>query len=220
MKIEQGYAIAENLWVAFSPFISQFRVRDVPGLDDVNRTRFDGLSTEVIWRFLPRTSSGLAASFSVEPRWAQLDGVTGAGVNALSAEFKFYIDQVLIPDQLYAALNLNYQPGSQQAFAAGSPWTASSQTNISAGLTYQINPQAFIGAEIRYLAAFDGAYLNRALGTALFLGPNFTVKFNDKTAFNVGWTPQIWGKATGAGGQLDLVNFERHQLRAKFAATF
>lgn len=85
LKIEQGYAIAENLWVAFSPFISQFRVRDVPGLDDVNRTRFDGLSTEVIWRFLPRTSSGLAASFSVEPRWAQLDGVTGAGVNALSA---------------------------------------------------------------------------------------------------------------------------------------
>lgn len=220
VKIEFGYSAAENLWVALSPFISQFRIRDVTGLDSLNRTRFDGISTEIIWRFLPRTASGLAASFSVEPRWAQLDGATGTGVNALSAEFKFYIDQVLIPDTLFAALNLNYQPGSQQAFAAGSPWIASSQTNISAGLTYQVNPQFFIGIEARYLAAFDGAFLDSTLGTAFFFGPNFTYKFSEKTAFNVGWTPQLWGHANGTPGRLDLTNFERHQLRAKFAATF
>ena len=115
VKIEFGYAIAENAWVALSPFVTNYRIRDVSGIDNLNRTRFDGLSGEFIWRFLPRTTSGLAASFSAEPRWAQLDGVSGLGVNALSVEFKVYIDQVIIPDQLFAALNLNYQPGAQQA---------------------------------------------------------------------------------------------------------
>lgn len=220
VKIELGYAIAENFWVALSPFVTNYRIRDVTGIDSLSRTRFDGFSTELIWRFLPRTDYGLAASFSAEPRWAKLDGITGLGVNALSLELKFYIDQVIIPDQLFAALNLNYLPGSQQATAAGSPWIASSTTNVSAGLTYQITPLLFIGAEVRYLAAFDGAYLNRTLGTALFFGPNFTVKFSEKTALNIAWTPQIAGSADGVGSRLDLVNFERHQLRVKFAATF
>ena len=221
VKIEFGYAIVDNLWVAISPFVTNYRIRDLPGINDLSRTRFDGLSTELIWRFLPRTDYGLAASFSAEPRWAQLDGASGTGVNALSVELKFYIDQVIIPDQLFAALNLNYQPGSQQANAAGSPWVAQSQTNISAGLTYQINPALFVGIEARYLAAFDGAYFNRTLGAAVFFGPNLTVKFSEKTALNIGWTPQITGTANnGAGGRLDLINFERHQLRVKFAANF
>lgn len=220
LKIEFGYAIAENVWVALSPFVTNYRIRDVTGLDPLSRTRFDGFSTELIWRFLPRTDYGLAVSFSVEPRWAQLDGTSGTGVNALSAEFKFYIDQVIIPDQLFAAVNLNYTPGTQQATAAGSPWISSSQTNVSAGLTYQITPLLFVGAEIRYLASFNGAYLNRTLGTALFFGPNFTLKFSEKTALNFAWTPQIAGSADGVGGRLDLTNFERHQLRVKFAANF
>lgn len=218
VKIEFGYAIAENVWVALSPFVTNYRIRDVAGIDNLSRTRFDGLSSELIWRFLPRTPYGLAASFSVEPRWAQLDGVSGLGVNALSAEFKFYIDQVIIPDQLFAALNLNYQPGAQQAFAAGSPWVSGSATNVSAGLTWQITPSLFVGAEVRYLGVFDGAYLNRTLGTALFVGPNLTVKFSEKTALNIAWTPQISGDANGIGGRLDLINFERHQLRVKFAS--
>ena len=77
-----------------------------------------------------------------------------------------------------------------------------------------------MGAEVRYLGAFDGAYLNRTLGTALFIGPNLTVKFNEKSALNIAWTPQVSGSANGIGGTFDLSNFERHQLRVKFASGF
>jgi hypothetical protein len=37
---------------------------------------------------------------------------------------------------------------------------------------------------------------------------------------NIAWTPQISGDANGVGGRLDLINFERHQLRVKFASAF
>ena len=50
VKIEFGYAIVDNLWVAISPFVTNYRIRDLPGINDLSRTRFDGLSTELIWR--------------------------------------------------------------------------------------------------------------------------------------------------------------------------
>ncbi|MBM3528816.1 MAG: hypothetical protein FJX62_12055 [Alphaproteobacteria bacterium] len=222
LKTQFSATIAENVAVALSPFVSHHRIRNVTGLDDLERTRFDGISGEVSWRFLERSAANrVAATFSMEPRWARVDGTSGAGVTAYAVEFKLFVDTVLVPDRLYAALNLNYAPATQKADndpAAG--WVRSSSTNVSGALAYQINDRWFVGAEARYLAAFEGSALDRNVGEALFFGPTMMVKLSENAAFNVVWTPQIWGRAAGVDRRLDLDNFERHQFRAKLSLGF
>lgn len=221
LKVQLSYTVAENFAVAFSPFLTHHTVRGLPGADDVRRTHFDGFSGEVFWRVLPRTASGTAITLSAEPRYARVDGSTGALVEAYAAEFKVFVDQVIVPDQLYGALNLNWAPGTSRVTGvAGAPWVASSGTNVSAALAFQINPALFVGAEARLLSAWGGAFFNRPLGSSLLFGPTLFWKINDNAALNFAWTPQIWGRTVGTPSNLDLANFERHQLRAKLTISF
>lgn len=220
LKNELSVTPVENVFWAFSPFVTTTHSRGVPGITDIDRTDFDGLSTEVLWRFMPRNEQGFAATLSVEPRWMRLDGTTGQSVTALSAEFKLFVDAVIIPDKLFWAFNLNYQPNTQKLAGPGNPWVNGTATNVSTALSYQISPSMFIGAELRYEGNFDGAFMNRVLGTALFAGPVFLVKPSEKSFLNVSWTPQLIGWGRNDPSNLDLVNFPRHQLRVKYSVTF
>ena len=128
---------------------------------------------------------------------------------------------MLIPDRLFGAVNFNYAPGTQKADNdPDSGWVRSSGTNVSGALTYQVSERLFVGAELRYLAAFEGAALDHKVGEALLGGPTLLYKLNDATALNVVWTPQIWGRGGASSDRLDLDNFERHQFRLKLATAF
>lgn len=222
LKVQFGATIADNLAVAISPFVTHHHVSNVAGLGDIDKLGFDGLSGEISYRFIERGAGRpVAATFSMEPRWARIDGTSGEGVTAYAVEFKLFLDTVLIAERLYAALNLNYAPAMQRA--DNDPlgeWVKSSGTHISGALTWQISERLFVGAELRHLAAFDGAALNREVGQALFAGPTLLVNVSDSTSLNVVWTPQLWGSAAGAARRLDLDNFERHQFRVKLATSF
>jgi hypothetical protein len=222
LKTEFSATIAENLAVAVAPFVTHHRIWGVTGLDDLSATRFDGLSGELSYRFLERgPANRIAATFAVEPRWARVDGTSGTNVTVYSAEFKLFLDAVLVPDRLYGALNLNYAPAMQKA--GNDPlgeWVRSSGTNVSGALAYQINDRLFVGAELRFLAAFTGAALNRNVGIAWFAGPTVMVQITPATALNLVWTPQFAGHADGNDRRLDLDNFERHQFRVKLATGF
>jgi hypothetical protein len=234
LKTEFSLTPIPNLALSISPFVSYYRVRQTPDAPTLSRADFDGLSGEVMWRFLTRTSFGTAAAVSFEPRYARMDGATGVQVEAYAWEFKLFVDQVIVPDRLYAALNLNFAPSRQRlndASMPDAPWVSSSGTNVSAALAWQLTQgdardwQVFLGLEARWLAAFDGLWLDRMIGSALFVGPNMLVRFptddpSRYATFNVAWTPQVAGRATDLGGSLDLTNFERHQLRAKLAFNF
>jgi hypothetical protein len=221
LKMQLGFTIGENLAVAVSPFVTWHRIRDSAVFADVGRTEFDGLSGELSWRFLPRTASGIAATFSMEPRWARVDGLSGLRVDAFSTEFKLFVDAVLIPNTLYGALNLNWAPGTSRTRDVGiGPWENSSGTNVSLALAYQVTENLFVGAEARLLSAFDGAFLNRNTGNALFVGPTALVRLNERVAINAVWTPQVAGASRPSNGRLDLDNFERHQFRVKTSIAF
>jgi len=225
LKTQLSFTVAPDVAIAVSPFVTWHRSRGVPGIDDISRGQFDGLSFEASWRFLQRTASGFAATVSIEPRYARVDGISGQRVDAYSAELKLFMDVVLIPDRLFAAVNLNFAPGASQAITLDgmTGWQMSSGTNLSAALAYQITPQLFAGVEARLLSVFDGAFLNRNTGNALFAGPNLLYRPADNVAINVVWTPQVWGRARTpdrVADGLDLNNFERHQFRMKATIGF
>lgn len=219
LKTQLSYTVADDFAIALSPFVTAHSIRDVPDLDNRTSTRFDGFSGEIAYRFIPRSETNpLAATFSMEPRIARVDALTGERVRSYGNEFKLFLDTVLVPGKLYAAVNLNYALGTQQG--SDDVWVDGSGTNLSGALTYQISDRIFAGVEARWLTAFSGAFLNEQAGWGLFAGPTLLIKLTDSAALNLVWTPQLTGSATGGAGHLDLDNFERHQFRAKFATSF
>jgi hypothetical protein len=222
LKTEFSATVAENVLVAVAPFVTHHHIRNVPGLDDLSRVRFDGFSAELSYRFIERSAANpVAATFSVEPRWARVDGGSGLGVTAYSAELKLFVDSVVVAERLFAAVNVAYTPGTQKLDADPlGAWERSSELQASGAVTHQFNARLFAGVELRHLTAFEGATLDRQVGQALFAGPTMLVKLSDAAALNVVWTPQLWGRAAGSGSRLDLDNFERHQFRVKFSASF
>lgn len=223
LKTQLSATVAPNLAVAVSPFLTGHRIRAVPGLDDRSSVAFDGASGEVAYRFLERSATNpLAATASVEARGARVDPLTGERVSAYGVELKLFLDTVIVPERLYGGVNLNFATGQQRAFAPfDAKWEKGSGTNLSGALAYQVTDRFFLGAEARFLTAFAGSFLNDFSGRALFFGPTMLVRLSDTAALNIAWTPQVGGRADGAGARpLDLDNFERHQLRVKLSTSF
>ena len=219
LKTQIGYTPADNFAIALSPFVTAHRIREVPDLDNRTSTRFDGFSGEVAYRFIERSQTNpLAATVSVEPRIARVDAVSGERVRAYANEFKLFLDTVVIPDTLYAAVNVNYSLATQRGM--DDTWADSSGTSVSAALTYQVTNRIFAGVDGRWLTAFSGAFLDDQTGWGVFAVPTLLFKITESAALNLVWTPQLAGRASGVDRPLDLDNFERHQFRAKFATSF
>jgi hypothetical protein len=222
LKTEFGITPMENLFTAFSFFTTRHNVSGNSEIADINRTAFDGVSGEVMYRFLPRSAGfPFAASFAIEPRYASIDGTAGTPVHQYSVEAKLFVDMVIVPDRLYGAFNANFAWARQRDRLPEAEWIEGSGTLLSGSLSYQLSPQVFLGGEVRYLTFFDGGWFNHFAGDALFVGPHMFIAITDKAALNLAWTPQIYGKSDKTpGSAIDLDYFERHQFRAKLSLAF
>ncbi len=221
-KYEFSRTVAEGWWMAGSLFGAYYRAENVPGVDDINRFDFDGLSFEIEHRVLDRSvGQPFAVSLSIEPRWGRLDGVAGVRSNSYGAALKLFVDALVVPNKLYWAANLIWAPQRAEDPNDKSQWLTTSSTLISTAVTYQIDAQLFAGVEVRFLSAFDSAWLGDNLGNALYAGPTVLWKINEKLALNATFQPQIAGRSTANPGlSLDLNNFERAQFRVKLAVGF
>jgi hypothetical protein len=77
----------------------------------------------------------------------------------------------------------------------------------------------FLGGEIGYLRAYDGASLESFSGDAVFAGPTFYLQISRQVAMSAAWNVQIAGGTT-SGGALDLTHFERQQAKIRFNVQF
>lgn len=221
-KYEFSRTLTQEWWIAGSFFGSYNRSDAVPGLDDTNRFAFDGLSFEIEHKLVKRSAQNpFAVSVSVEPRWGRIDGTAGQISNSFGAAFKLFTDAVVIPDRLFWAANLQWAPQSAQDITSHDGWIDSSSTLVSTALTAQLSSKLFTGVELRYLSAFDGAWLNRSTGNAFYAGPTLLYRITDKIAFNTTLQPQVFGHAVDSPNRhLDLDNFERAQYRTKLSVAF
>ena len=221
-KYEFSRTVADGWWMAGSLFGAFYHSHDVAGLIDINHLDFDGLSFEIEHRMVERSAGQpFAVSISVEPRWGQLDNVTGLHLNWYAAALKLFVDAPILPNKLYWAANMIWAPQREEDPNNPSQWLNSSTTQLSTALTYQISAQLFAGVALRYLSAFNGVWMNDNIGNALYVGPTMLWKINEKVAFNATFQPQIAGRSTtNPNLNLDLDNFERAQFRAKLAISF
>jgi hypothetical protein len=136
---------------------------------------------------------------------------SGAPQESFGFPIQLLADVALSPNKWFVAVNLDYAPVFIHNFGT---WTTNQPTEISAATSLGISSDIFIGGEIRHITQNQRGFFSEH---ALFIGPSIYVKLWENANVKLAWSAQIPDETTG---KIDLVNYERRQLRLQFATGF
>ena len=136
--------------VLISPgvLLSYHGISSVPGLDDRQQIAFQGLSFEVKYQLLDRNHAPFGLTLFAQPRWTRIDEATGERVSQFGGEFTLALDREILPERLFGAINLIYEPEISRSHETGEQERGSG-LGVSAALAAQVLPGVLIGAETR-----------------------------------------------------------------------
>jgi hypothetical protein len=206
--------VAVGLGVGFARAFA----KNVPGLDNANGGGVQGLSGEVKYRVLDRAAHGVGLTLIAQPAWSRLDG-EAARFNEATVALKAAFDRELMKDKLFGAVNFGYAPAWTWP-RGDAPMERGSTFGLSTAISAQVRDGVFFGLEARYEHAASGLFFNESQGRAIFVGPTFYAKVGKDAFIAGGWGRQVAGRASGVPRALDLDNFERNVVRARFAVAF
>jgi len=210
----------ENLRAEFGGAVASHRIAGVAGFEERQQVTFSGFSLDLRYRLMDRATAPFGLAIGAEPRWGRVEEVTGAAVQQYGVDFVVALDKEIVPDRVVAAFNLLYQPEIKRDRATAT-WSRESTAGVAAALMTQIQPGVFLGGEARYLQKYEGTGFGELAGHGFFLGPTFYMKLSRGAWMAAAWSAQVAGHAVAAApGSLDLVNFERHQVRFLFGVGF
>lgn len=213
------YTISDNFRIAPSLNFSYHNINNVPDVDNRNQFAFAGAGMEMRYHLLNWRTAPFGLTLSATPTWARSDQATGDPVEQFGLVLAALLDKELIKDRVLAAFNVFYEPRWTRVTAIDT----SEQTatfSIGGAVSAQIMPGIFLGGELLYERAYLSAGLANFAGQAMFLGPTAYFAFTDRASLSIAWNVQIAGKAIGDPSALDLTNFERNQVRARFSLDF
>lgn len=208
-----------NLRTEYSATFVAHDISGVSGFDNRRQLAIGGFSADFRYQLLDRTSAPFGFAIGAEPHWSRIEDVSGASVREYGADFVAAFDKEIVPDRIVAAFNVLYQPEVSRSKTTGT-WSQESTSGIAAAAMAQISPGVFFGLEGRYLRHYDSIGFDTFDGHAAFLGPTLYVKLSQRAWVAAAWSAQIAGHAIGTPGSLDLVHFERHQVRFLFGLNF
>lgn len=218
-KLEFSYGLTDSLSVAAAVLGAYHRIDAVPGLDDVRTLRFNGLGLEGRWRLLSRDTNGFGLTLQTEPVWARSDELTGLAATKWGLENKLILDRELVANRLFGAFNVLHEMEHVKERGAAET-ERGSRIGLGFGLATPLAKTIFVGAEARYLHAYEGLGFNAFQGRALFVGPTLHARLPGDAWLSVAWSTQVAGRAKGDTRHLDLENFERHAVRVKVGMEF
>lgn len=229
-KTDGSYAVlTSNLRAEFVPYenvrlevgavVNYSSISGVSGLDDRSDVQFAGFALEGRYRLLDRRTAPVGLTISAEPHWTRIEDTSGELVAGFGSEFVVAIDKELVPNRIFAALNLRYDPEWTHVLA-DDIWLQQSTLGISGAVTAQVAEGVFFGIETHYVRAYDGITANMFLGDALFVGPTTYLRLSKAFAISAALSVQVAGNAVSVPGSLNLVDFERLQARLRFEYNF
>ncbi|MGH6767883.1 MAG: hypothetical protein ACRECO_02555 [Xanthobacteraceae bacterium] len=218
-KLELSYGVADGLSIALGLFGDYHRIAGVTGFDSAQVFDFNGIGGEMRWRLVKREPHAFGVTLHIEPSIQRYDELTGQRAIKYGSENKLIFDTEVVKDRIFAAFNLLHEMERVREHGSAD-WERSSKVGIAAAATMQIASRAFLGAEIRYLRAYDGLLPQTFRGDATFVGPTLFWHFAKNAWIAAAWNAQIAGHEVGNPARLDLVNFERHQVRLKIGIEF
>jgi hypothetical protein len=199
--------------------IVYYNISGVTGLDDRNQATVNGIVTEFRYQLFDRDRAPFSLTLGAEPHWSRTDEVSGEPVNNYGGELSVALDNELVKDRVFGALNLVYDPETTSSRITGLHEQDSTLT-FAAAVTTQVSPGIFIGTEARYLRKYDGIGLDTLQGRAFFFGPTTFIRLSKSLAISGAWSFQVAGHATGTPAALDLTNFTRQQAALRLEYNF
>jgi len=218
-EAEIKYTLSDKLRFSAGATLAYFDINGVPGLADANRAAIQSASFSARFRLLDRDKAPLGMTLGIEPHWGFVDETKGLRIGHFGTEAAVLMDRELIPDRLLAALNVAFENDRVRPAA---PSAVQHESILGSGLalTARASPHLWLGGEVRYLRSYEGAALNTFSGHAVFLGPTAFVTLPNNYWISAALNFQVWGRAVGIPGPLDLINFERYQAKFRVGFSF
>jgi Putative MetA-pathway of phenol degradation len=218
-EIEYESVPTQYLGYELSAHATAHDIKNVEGLGDLSGVNFSGLSAEFRYVLIGRgPGSPIGLTITAEPEWERIDGEDGTHTTDFSSEFRLIADTELVPNHVYAAVNLVYTPEIAQS--PGEGWERASEVDASAALAYRLTPKVTVGGELEYDRAYDGLAFQTFDGSALYVGPTLNVQFNSKVMLAAAFSTEVAGRAVGETNNLDLTNFEHYRTNLKLEFEF
>ncbi len=219
-EFEFEYVPTQDFAFELSAHALSDSINNVEGLDNFNGTQFSGASAKLRYLIIGRgPGSPIGLTVSAEPEWARVDDVDGTRALSYASEFRLVADTELMPNRLFAALNLIYEPSTAKPADTG-VWERSSDAGIGLGLAYRVTPTVAVGAGAEYDRAYDGLLFQTFDGDALFVGPTLQINFTPKILLAAALSAQVAGHASGDPRALDLTDFARYRANLKLEFEF
>ena len=222
--IDQRLAVAYGASPWFSASVaatgSAMSIKGVEGFEDTHRTAIPGgVGGELRLRLVDRAHAPVGVTVSVAPGWNTIDTRSGVPATVVSVESMVSIDAALVPDKLFGAINLVHglEHGKERGAAA---WSDGSTLGAGVGLSYRVLPNVFVGGEVRYVRAYEGAWAGRYAGDGIFAGPSIQVQITHNAWASLSWSTQLQGHEASSTNRLNLTEFERNQVRLKVGFEF
>ena len=217
-KVEFAHAFTNDLSMSFTLLGDYHSISARRGYEaDVEpvaaRYLFNGFGGELRYRFLNRATSPFGMTLHMEPSVAFSDEASGLRGRKYGSENKLIFDREVIKDTFFAAFNLTHEMEMTKEKGAAA-WERGTVVGASVAGSWQVAKNLFLGAETRYLRAYDGLSLGTYRGDAVYVGPTLTL-VKGAGFLNLAYSGLVGGKEKGSSGGLDLVNFERHHIRLK-----
>lgn len=210
------YPLTNAFRLAPSITFTRFDSSGVTDIEDLQQVKAERVGLEFRWRALARETAPVGLTFVAAPALGFVDPVSGAPADAWGMGLIGIVDRALIPERLFAALNLVYDFGRVRNHASGLT-TDTSFLGFDAAFSTRLLPWFYAGAEVRYERAFDGLALGTLVGQAVNMGPVFYMTMGQGVSLSGGWNIQAWGTATAKAAGLDLVNFNRNLFKLRLA---
>jgi hypothetical protein len=219
-SLSATYSPSDRLQVSVSAVSDYEQSAGDPLLEDLRGSLAFGLSGTVKYRVLERERDSLIGlAVHAAPFWQRGTEITGGETGLYGVELRAMLDYEFLPKRLFGALNLAYRPVGHDL--ADGTSTTTSVLEASAAVSSRVRNDIYLGAEMRYLAHYEGAFFNHFGGWALFIGPTIYASLGESAYIGAAWNVQVAGSAEAEPGlSLDLVNFERHQFRIKSGVVF
>ena len=218
-ELELEFVPASNFRIEIGTSFAGYDINHVPGLEDRRQLDWQGVSLDLRYRLLDRDSAPFGLTFAVETHAERVDETTAARVRSYGTELVLAIERELIPNRVITTFNLVYQPEWTRFTASGAA-EQGSVAGAAFGAMVRMRPDVLLGAEARYFRSYEGIGLEELAGQALFVGPTAYFQLSERSRLTASWSMQLWGRPAGSNGNLDLVNFERHQARLVFGVNF
>ncbi len=210
------YPLTNAFRIAPSITFTRFDSSGVTDVEDLQQVKAERVGLEFRWRALDRETAPVGLTFVAAPVVGFVDPWSGAPADAWEMGLIGIVDRALIPDRLFAALNLVYDFGRVRDHASGLT-TDGSLLGFDAAFSTRLLPWLYVGGEVRYERAFDGLAFGTMVGQAVNVGPVFFVTMGRGVSLSGAWNIQAWGAATSQGVGLDLVNFNRNLVKLRLA---